>query len=83
LSRAKILAKFGRNLRDMREAAALSQERLAELCGSHRNYVGGLERGERNPTLIKLVQISQALGKEPVALLHGLDRDSLRNRGAR
>jgi transcriptional regulator with XRE-family HTH domain len=83
LSRANILAKFGKNLRELRETAALSQEQLAELCGSHRNYVGGLERGERNPTLIKLVQLAQALGKEPVALLHGLDRDALRSRGTR
>jgi transcriptional regulator with XRE-family HTH domain len=56
-----ILRRFGRQLRKLRLERGLTQEKLAELSGSHHNYVGGLERGERNPTLTKLVALARAL----------------------
>ncbi len=47
----KVSKAFGVALRERRAAVGLSQESLAERAGLDRTYVGGLERGERNPTL--------------------------------
>ncbi len=67
------LNRFGKKLRTLRGAAKLSQEELAELSGLHRNYIGGMERGERNPTITSLRKVSKALGISLSKLLSGLD----------
>ena len=59
--REPILKKFGQNVRRKREAYHISQEGLAEIADLDRTYVGGIERGERNPTLISAVRIAKAL----------------------
>jgi transcriptional regulator with XRE-family HTH domain len=51
----------GRRIRILRLSRSLSQERLAELAGMHRTYLGGIERGERNPGLRNLQAIAVAL----------------------
>jgi transcriptional regulator with XRE-family HTH domain len=60
---------FGKRVRELRIAKGLSQEELAELAALHRNYVGGIERGERNLGLLNLVQLAHALSVKPAKLL--------------
>ena len=60
---------LGLNLRAYRQSQGLSQEALAQVLQVHRTYMGGLERGERNPTLQSLERIAERLGVEPVRLL--------------
>jgi transcriptional regulator with XRE-family HTH domain len=59
----------GRKVRQLRLRQRLSQEKLAELANLHRNYVGGIERGERNVAVINLVKLARALGVKPAKLL--------------
>jgi transcriptional regulator with XRE-family HTH domain len=60
---------FGRRLRELRLRRHLSQEKLAELADLHRNYVGGVERGERNVSLINIVKLAHALSVRPSKLI--------------
>ena len=53
---------FGKRLRALRAAKGLSQEKLALTCDLNRTYIGGIERGERNVSLVNIQKIASALG---------------------
>ncbi len=53
---------FGQRVRELRKARGFSQEELAHRAGLHYTYIGGIERGERNPALINIGRIAAALG---------------------
>ena len=53
---------LGAAIRELREAQSISQERLAALSDLDRTYVGGIERGERNPSYQNLLRLAVTLG---------------------
>lgn len=59
----------GRNVRQLRQAKGLTQEQLAFDADLDLTYVGGIERGKRNPSLLVMVRLSAALGVTPPDLL--------------
>ena len=71
---AKVSAKtlFGRTVRTLREARGYSQEELAERASLHRNYVGSLERGERNVAIENIVKLAKALAVRPGELFEDI-----------
>ena len=73
----ELLKSFGVRVRTLRQAGGLSQETLADKCGLDRTYVGGIERGERNPSLQNIARIATALNVSLAELMKGVEpRDS-------
>ena len=60
---------IGQRVRDLRVAKGLSQEKLAELAKLHRNYVGSIERGQKNAGVVSIVRLAHALSERPSRLL--------------
>ena len=61
----------GRNVRRYRIEAELSQEELAAGMGVEQGYVSRLEAGKRNPTIVEIWHVAEALGVRPAALFRG------------
>ncbi len=60
-----ICMKLGRRVRALRQERGWSQETLAQQSGLHPSYIGGIERGQRNPSLLVVAQLATAFGLSP------------------
>lgn len=65
----KVLRGFGRRLRELRTLRKISQEDLAHSAGLDRSYVGQVERGERNISLLNIFKLAEGLKVLPSSLL--------------
>lgn len=70
---------MGSNVRRLRTAAGLSQAELSDRMGVDRAYVSGLEKGERNPTIVTLWHTAKALGVKVRALFDESSRAAKRS----
>ncbi len=66
------LRDLGERIRQRRTEFGLSQEELAGRSSLHRNYIGGIERGERNISLVNILKIAKALEIDPAELVKNL-----------
>lgn len=64
-----ILEVFGENVQKLRKERKISQEKLADMAGVHRTYIGMIERAEKNITLRNIERIAKALNVEIKDLL--------------
>lgn len=71
--RSQAHAALGRAIRDFRGRRQISQEDLAHRAGMHRTYLGGIERGERNPSYTNLRKVAEALDIHAWELLRRAD----------
>ncbi|MEI6728330.1 MAG: helix-turn-helix transcriptional regulator [bacterium] len=55
------LVELGQKIREYRQKKGISQEKLALLAGLHRNYIGALERGEKNVSYTTILKILEVL----------------------
>ena len=53
-----VRVRFGRTVRGIRQKLGVSQEEFADMCGLDRTYMGGIERGERNLSLVNIEKIA-------------------------
>ena len=67
----KRLKQFGENLRRLRKEKDVSQEQLAFDAQLDRSFVGQVERGERNLSLLNILRLAEALGIPPEQLFRG------------
>jgi transcriptional regulator with XRE-family HTH domain len=66
----------GTNFMRLRKARGLTQEQVAEGSGYGQNYISSLERGRRNPTVITLFMLAEAVGAAPRDLVSPIDEDN-------
>jgi transcriptional regulator with XRE-family HTH domain len=71
--RDRILRSFGAALAAYRFEKEMTQEELAETSGLHRTYIGAVERGIRNPTIVSIVSLARGLGVDTAELVRQAD----------
>ena len=76
-----MLRRLGEYLRSVREEKGWSQEEMAYQCGLHRTYIGSVERGEYNVTLLTLRRITDALGITLADAIGSISQRRPRRRG--
>ncbi len=67
-----VIEEFGARLRTLRDKKNISQERLAELAGTHWTTIGQIERGERGVKLVTLLRLAKGLDVDPAVLVKGM-----------
>jgi transcriptional regulator with XRE-family HTH domain len=65
----KFLKEFGSRIQKVRKEQNVSQEKLSDLAGIERSYMGRIERGESNPPIYTVSKILKALNIRPSELL--------------
>lgn len=65
----ELLKTLSKTIKSKRQKLNLTQEELAEKSGFHVNYIGGIERAQRNPSIDSLVRIARALEISPKDLM--------------
>jgi len=73
---SEILKKFGETVKNLRKLRNISQEELAFRAQLDRSYIGGIERGERNLSLLNIIRIADAL-EVPLPELFGNFQEKL------
>ncbi|HEY2536830.1 MAG TPA: helix-turn-helix transcriptional regulator [Solirubrobacteraceae bacterium] len=73
-SRDPLIIGLGDAIRDLRAERQFSQEQLSLDSGVHRNYIGGIERAERRPTLATVARLATTLGVTPSELVARAER---------
>ena len=68
----KDLQKFGKRLKGLRRDRDLTQLELAEILDMSPNFIGMIERGERNTTVENVFKIARALNVKPSNLFEEL-----------
>lgn len=77
-----ILSMVGKRIRQIRKLKGYTQEELGEKCGFHFSYIGGVERAEKNISLINVQKLANAL-EVPVQEFFSYERSSSRNNSER
>ncbi|MBC8182476.1 helix-turn-helix transcriptional regulator [candidate division KSB1 bacterium] len=75
IKRHPYLVELGSTIRDKRKAKGLTQESLAFEAGIDRSYIGGIERGERNISILTLAKIAKCLACDISSLTKGIPND--------
>jgi transcriptional regulator with XRE-family HTH domain len=73
MAKDSVLVALGKRIRTLRKEAKLTQEELAARAGLSANYVGGVERGERNAGITALVALARGLEVTVTKLLEGIE----------
>lgn len=71
--RHRALTLFGSNIRRQRLRQSLTQEQVAATADLDPTYISGIERGVRNPSILSVLRIAEALGTTVSALSKGID----------